>query len=180
MSRLLNPLVALLLAAWLAACSAPSASPTAAPVPAATTAAAQSTSPSATAAPNGVLTFSPTPRATAPAPAPTYAAKTVDGGSVSVTVTPLALAPGAPVAFDVAMNTHSVELKDDLLKVSVLRDEWGAEAAPIAWEGAGPGGHHRAGTLKFPTLSGEPKTLTLVLRNIAGVAERTFQWELAN
>jgi hypothetical protein len=180
MNRLLRPLVALLLIAWLAACAAPTASPIAAPGAAATAPAAQSVSPSATPAPGGIPTSSPTQATPASAPAPTYAAQTVDGGSVSVTVTPLALAPGGPVAFDVAMNTHSVELKDDLLKVSVLRDDRGTEVAPIAWEGAGPGGHHRAGTLKFPALSGEPSTLTLVLRNIAGVPERKFQWDLSN
>jgi len=78
------------------------------------------------------------------------------------------------------MDTHSIDLKDDLVKTSILRDEKGTEYAPVAWDGAGPGGHHREGVLKFGALTGSPKQVTLVIKGVVGVAERVFTWDLAD
>lgn len=164
MSRSPLWLAALFLAAWLTACGAPAASPAAGSTPSPTELA--------------TATLSATATAPRPPPAQTYAAKTVAGGGVTVKVTPTSMAPGAPLAFDVAMDTHSVDLTDDLLKVAVLRDEQGTEYKPTVWDGAGPGGHHRQGTLKFPAMPGSPKTVILVLKDVAGVPERVFQWTL--
>lgn len=105
--------------------------------------------------------------------------QTIDGGSVTVQVTPIAFKMGAPLEFDIAMNTHSVDLSDDMLKAVILRDDGGKEYAPTAWDGPEGGGHHREGKITFAGLNTSTKSLTLVVKNIAGVPERVYQWELA-
>lgn len=91
-----------------------------------------------------------------------------------------------PIAFKVAMDTHSVDLdRIDLGKVAVLRNDQGREVKPEAWD-APAGGHHREGTLLFPSKdgSGSPmvgvgvKALELVIRDVAGVKERVLRWEM--
>ena len=72
----------------------------------------------------------------------------------------------------------------DLLQLAVLRTPSGAEVQPIGWD-APLGGHHRAGTLSFPTVDadGNPvidaatRSLELAIRDVAGIPERLFRWE---
>lgn len=99
-----------------------------------------------------------------------------DAGAVTVQVVPLAPGPGNTVEFQVAMNTHSVELDADMLTSVRLRDDAGNEYVPVAWDGPAAGGHHREGIIKFPALKSETRTITLVVRNVAGVPERAFKW----
>jgi hypothetical protein len=66
-----------------------------------------------------------------------------------------------------------------MLTSVVLRDDAGNEYPPVVWDGPGAGGHHRAGTLKFPALDKSAKSVTLLVRNIAGVPERAFTWTLS-
>lgn len=100
------------------------------------------------------------------------------GGSVTVDAQLLDFQINQQLVFDVAMNTHSVELADDMAKVSILRDDVGKEYKPTAWEGAGPGGHHREGKLKFAAMTTKPKYVELVIKGLAQVPERAFRWEL--
>ena len=97
---------------------------------------------------------------------------------VTVDVKPMQFAAGKPAKFEVSMNTHSVDLGVDLIAVSTLTDDQGKEYRPVNWDGTGPGGHHRSGVLEFPALEGTPKSVTLVIRDIARVPERIFQWDL--
>ncbi|MBI4317200.1 MAG: hypothetical protein HY675_01815 [Chloroflexi bacterium] len=91
----------------------------------------------------------------------------------------------SPIRFSIVMDTHSVDLDAyDLAELSVLRNDEGVEAAPDTWDAA-PGGHHRTGRLVFPeTSDGQPMIgpettrIELVIRDIAGVKERNFQWEV--
>jgi hypothetical protein len=77
------------------------------------------------------------------------AARTVQAGAVEVTMTPLALdASGA--AFQVKLDTHSVELDLDMASSAHLRID-GSTVDGASWDGQGPGGHHREGTLRFAT-----------------------------
>ena len=108
-----------------------------------------------------------------------FVAQTVEGGSVAVQVTPLKMQPTAPLEFDIVIDTHSVELNDDMMKAVVLRDDSGMEFTPSAWEGPGAGGHHREGKIKFAPLTMNTQALTLVVKNVAGVPERLYTWELA-
>ncbi len=106
------------------------------------------------------------------------ATKSNSGGSVDVDVTPTALNVGEPITFDVAMNTHSVDLSDDLTKIAILRDDAGKEYKPMAWDGGEAGGHHREGVLKFAALTSKPKYVELVITGLAQVPERVFRWDL--
>ncbi|MDE3075430.1 MAG: hypothetical protein KGJ86_08375 [Chloroflexota bacterium] len=110
--------------------------------------------------------------------------QTNEGGQVTIAVTwP---GPAAGPVFNVAMNTHSVDLDGvDLRQSAVLVVDNGPEIQPTAWD-APKGGHHRQGTLTFPastsnggkTVGPSNRTVELVIRNLAGVPERVFKWSV--
>lgn len=108
--------------------------------------------------------------------------QTSEGGNVTIKVTWNGAADGP--TFTVAMDTHSVDLDSyDLRQLAVLKTSQGLEVQPSGWD-APKGGHHREGTLRFPATgpNGQPLigvgtgTLELVIRDVAGVPERIFQW----
>ena len=43
-------------------------------------------------------------------------------------------------------------------------------------QGSAPGGHHRKGVLEFPDLADSAVTITLIIKGIASVPERIFEW----
>ncbi|MHB8990512.1 MAG: hypothetical protein ACYC66_02540 [Chloroflexota bacterium] len=168
--------------------------------PSPTAGATEARAPSPTAAATATRPPVPTVAATAtpqtpPKGAESGAAPTVsgslvrrnEGGSVTIDVTWKNPAEtSAPIAFKVAMDTHSVNLdKVDLGQVALLRNDHGREVKPEAWD-APAGGHHREGTLLFPSRdgSGSPlvgvgvKALDLVIQDVAGVKERVLRWEI--
>jgi len=100
------------------------------------------------------------------------------GGNVTLDAQLIDFQIDRPIIFAVAMNTHSVDLADDMTKLATLRDDAGKEYAPLAWAGAGPGGHHREGQLKFAGLTSKPRYIELVVRGLAKVPERVLRWEL--
>lgn len=102
--------------------------------------------------------------------------KTDNQAEVSVEVTPKELAAGSEVKFEVVLNTHSVVLDQDLAKVSQLQDDQGNIYQPSSWDG-GSSGHHLSGTLSFPQISQNAKSVDLKISQIGGV-ERTFKWNL--
>ncbi len=103
--------------------------------------------------------------------------KTDDQVNVTVVVTPLDLLPqSAQWKFDIGMNTHSVELDQDMMKSVILIDDQGKEYKPINWEGP-VGGHHREGVLTFNLVTPTPKSVELKISNIGSVV-RTFFWQL--
>lgn len=156
----------LLLTLWLGACS--SATPTIAPTP---------TKPPSTAAP--VPTVLPNNAIKSSAPSSAFETQSQSAGSVDVDVTPKVLEVGQPLAFQIVMNTHSVDLGDDMTQITILRDETGKEYRPTTWEGQAPGGHHRSGLVKFDSLTVKPKFVELVIKGLAKIPERIFRWDLA-
>ncbi len=100
------------------------------------------------------------------------------GGNVTLDAQLIDFQIDRPIIFAVAMNTHSVDLVDDMTKVATLRNDAGKEYQAIAWEGTGPGGHHREGRLKFAGLTSKPRYIELVVRGLAKVPERVLRWEL--
>jgi hypothetical protein len=133
-----------------------------------------------TIAPPGNPAANPAPADTTPPPP---GQQTNTGGQVTVAVT-WAGASGGPV-FTIAMDTHSVPLDGyDLRQLAVLRTGQGVEVTPSGWD-APAGGHHRKGTLTFPTTTGDgqpvftaaTREVVLVIRDVAGVPERTFRWQ---
>jgi hypothetical protein len=106
-----------------------------------------------------------------------------DQGAVVVEVTPVNLS-AAPdeIAFDVAMNTHSVDLNMNLATLATLSTDTGISVQPTLWE-APQGGHHVRGTLVFPAdkdgrsvLAGVTR-ITLTIEGVDAPA-RVFEWEL--
>jgi predicted small secreted protein len=104
-----------------------------------------------------------------------------EGGQVTVAVTWGGREAG-PV-FRVVMDTHAVDLDGyDLRQLTVLR-AGGREVRPSGWD-APKGGHHREGTLTFPatladgspTIGPAAGAVEIVIRDVAGVPERTFRW----
>jgi len=105
---------------------------------------------------------------------------------VTVELTPLNLdeIKANTLDFQVAMNTHSVELGLDLAKLAVLQVAANAIAAQT-WQSPSGGGHHVAGTLIFPGVNATGKPVldgatgfSVVIRNLAGISERHFTWDL--
>lgn len=102
-------------------------------------------------------------------------------GPVHVLVTPQDLSKSADAwRFAVQFNTHVMPITQDMVAVSSLSDGKGAGEKATAWEGDPPGGHHRRGVLVFKPLKPTPATITLHIREVGGVADRTFTWSLAN
>ena len=104
--------------------------------------------------------------------------KTDDQASVNVVVTPLDLSPqSAEWKFDVGMNTHSVELSQDMTQSVALVGDDGKTYQPTQWEGPADG-HHREGILFFSPITPYPQQLTLKISDIGGVP-RSFSWVLS-
>ena len=104
--------------------------------------------------------------------------KSADRG-VTVEVTPSNLSAGAGTwDFKVVLDTHAGELNDDLVKTASLLDDKGRRHVPVQWEGAGPGGHHREGMLKFKPVSPAPAAIELQIRRAGEADPRSFRWKL--
>jgi hypothetical protein len=110
------------------------------------------------------------------ADASAYKTKSNKKNSVRVDVRPVQLLPGKPAKFEIRMNTHSGDLSQDLIAVCLLKDSSGREYRPINWNGSPPGGHHRSGVLEFSELAEGAESITLVIREVANVPERAFNW----
>ena len=104
-------------------------------------------------------------------------------GMVMFEVTPIDLATAAnPLEFNIAMNTHSVDLSMDLATLATLTTDTGVTIQAEKWD-AVPGGHHVSGKLIFPStkdgksiLDGASK-LTLTIVNV-DAPSRVFEWQL--
>lgn len=106
-------------------------------------------------------------------------------GAVSVAVTPLNMSGAAPTLdFEVAMNTHSVDLGMDLATLATLTTDDGRTVNATLWD-AVPGGHHVSGVLSFPAAEGgtaviaNASRLTLTIHDV-DAPERIFSWSLTN
>jgi hypothetical protein len=122
-------------------------------------------------------------------PAPANAAengdliRTDEQGAIVFTVTPLHLETSVDsLEFEVAMNTHSVDLSMDLAALSTLSTDTGLTVQATKWDSTA-GGHHVSGKLIFPATSGGKSILegtsklTLTIVNV-DAASRAFEWGL--
>ena len=103
--------------------------------------------------------------------------QTSSQSGVTVKVTPRSFS-GPAWEFEVVFDTHSQELSDDLLKSAMLVGERGSQAAPSAWQGDPPGGHHRKGVLSFDALKPAPAVLELRIQRPGESGPRVFRWTL--
>jgi len=101
-------------------------------------------------------------------------------GPVAVTVTLIEVpATGGPVKVKVSLDTHSVALDGVKFEEAVvLGGPAGTAIAPTAVEQATGGGHHRQAVLAFPPLPAGAREVRIAVKNVGGVGERSFRWEL--
>ncbi|MCC6472649.1 MAG: hypothetical protein IT514_02795 [Burkholderiales bacterium] len=126
-----------------------------------------------------LLFFVPLLIASAPATTAELGTRSSAQAGVTVKVTPRNIAAEAAVwEFTVVLETHSQELSDDLAKTASLVDSRGVRHAPLAWDGAPAGGHHRSGVLRFKGLGERGDALELQIRRAGEPAPRVFRWKL--
>lgn len=108
-----------------------------------------------------------------------WAEQTSEEPPVLIKVLPLELGRQVPQwKFQVAFTTHAGSLDFDPVLVSVLADDQARSYPPLAWQGPGPGGHHRDGVLSFTPVSPLPKRVELKIKDVGGVPQRSFIWNL--
>lgn len=117
--------------------------------------------------------------------APTGGLTRVDTqGAIVVEITPLNLdTRSSQLEFEVALNTHSVDLSMDIAMIATLQTETGTTVPATLWE-AERGGHHVTGKLIFPAATADGKPLvegaSKLILTIAGLdaPSRSFEWDI--
>jgi hypothetical protein len=97
-------------------------------------------------------------------------------GAVEVEITPVSLDPTSNMVFDVALNTHSVDLSYDYTVIISAEDDRGDIYKAINWSG-GEGGHHLIGQIELEPLSQKASKITLTIDGIDNVKEK-FEWDV--
>lgn len=92
-------------------------------------------------------------------------------GEVQVSVTPT-----GPWAFKISLDTHSVELNEDIVQITELIDDKGTAHKPLAWKGDTGDSHHKSGVLEFRPISPSPQKIKLIIKGVGGIAKRIFEW----
>ena len=106
------------------------------------------------------------------------ATQAVTDGGVTVNVTYLNPKQDDGARFQVALDTHSVNLDSyDFKTIAVLRDDSGNTYLPAAVENKGSG-HHRQATVVFGKIASGTKYVELMIKDLAATKERTFRWDL--
>lgn len=103
--------------------------------------------------------------------------QTSNRSAVTLKVTPTNV-KGDVWEFEMVFDTHSQELKDELLKTAVLVTPDGRQLPPIDWKGDPSGGHHRKGVLRFHAVSPPPDKLELRITRSGESEPRIFKWNI--
>ncbi len=107
-----------------------------------------------------------------------YAPQVSNEREIKVTATLQKIPGGAKTwDFEVALETHTKTLNDDLAQSSMLIAD-GKQYLPLGWDGAPPGGHHRKGKLSFKVLTPAPAAVELQIRLASDPTPRSFKWLL--
>lgn len=107
----------------------------------------------------------------------TYSAREDSQSNVDVTAIPKSLGSnGKNTVFEIAFDTHSVELDYDFAEIMTLTDNEGTEYRALEWTG-GRGSHHLSGDIIFPPLDVNAVSVTLSVKGVSGV-DREFQWNI--
>jgi hypothetical protein len=87
--------------------------------------------------------------------------------------------PEKGTAFRLTLSTHSVNLDQyDIQKLSFTRVNGGVSQPAVKWIPSGAG-HHLKGVLSFAEeLPDGSHQIQLIVKNIDGVKERIFKWQL--
>jgi hypothetical protein len=102
------------------------------------------------------------------------AMRTIVAGAVTVDIDPVRIDEDGAV-FDIALETHSVELEMDLAHVASLTVD-GKEWGQATWDGDPPSGHHREGSLSFEPAGSARGAARLVLGGFSEPVEA--QWRI--
>lgn len=78
--------------------------------------------------------------------------------------------------FDVALDTHSQDLSDDLATSAALVADGQAPAKLRDWQGDPPGGHHRKGVLRFDAPKPASTAFEVRIQRPGEPAPRVFRW----
>ena len=104
----------------------------------------------------------------------------VAGGGVTVAAT-LLKDRTESTSIQLALDTHSVNLDAyQFDAIAVLRDDQGKAYPLDAVEKSTGAGHHRQAVLRFAKVEASAKAVELIVKDIAGVKERTFRWSVAD
>jgi len=104
----------------------------------------------------------------------------VAGGGVTVVAT-LLKDQGEATAIKLALETHSVNLDGYRFEaIASLRDDTGNTYPVVGVQQATGGGHHRGAILQFGKVPPDAKAIELIVKDVAGVKERTFRWSLTD
>ena len=107
--------------------------------------------------------------------------QTSQSGKVNVAVMPGNIAADARIwTFKVTIDSQGPDLSEDLAAAAVIVDDSGKEYPSSGFEGDGPGSKHREGTLSFAAISPAPKAITMKIRGVGGIGERSFSWAVAS
>jgi hypothetical protein len=97
---------------------------------------------------------------------------------VTVSVTPVSLAPDAKRwSFNIELDTHTQPLNDDIERTVTLTASDGRLLKPLSWEGAGPGGHHRKVIVHFAPPSPRPATVEVRMHREGEDLARVFRFD---
>lgn len=100
-------------------------------------------------------------------------------GGVTIRVKPAEVLPSAATwAFQVVLETHSQDLRDDLVAAATLVDKGGKPHPAAGWDGDPPGGHHRKGVLRFKAPTPRPDAIELRIQRPGEDSPRVFRWQL--
>jgi hypothetical protein len=114
--------------------------------------------------------------AVGPAAAQKLSEQSSSAAGVTVKATPRALSGGV-WEFEMVFDSHTQELKDDLMKSASLVAD-GKTLTPATWQGDPPGGHHRKGVLRFNAIDPQPRAMELTLTRLGEPKPRSFRWQL--
>lgn len=124
----------------------------------------------------GVEPIDPGPGSPASVPAAdapfAYPLRSVQAGPVLVSIRPLRF-DGSGAAFEIGLETHSVDLSVDLAGAARL-EVAGAVWPGATWEGDPPGGHHRSGELRFPAAGPAEGTAVLTIDGLPRPVEASW------
>ncbi|CEP67507.1 Uncharacterized [Moorella glycerini] len=85
----------------------------------------------------------------------------------------------ANLVFNLALTTHSGDLRDFDFAEAIRLKVNGRDAGPGSWEFVNRDGHHPEGMIRFMAPGNEPpRELTLSINNLSGVPVREFKWQL--
>ena len=103
----------------------------------------------------------------------------VAGGGVTVAAT-LLKDQAETTAIKLVLDTHSGNLDGYKFEaIATLRDDTGKTYPVEVVEKASGGGHHREAVLRFGKVGSEARSIELIVKDVAGVKERTFRWDTA-